>query len=821
MTIKNLQDYFQGNQSLAPDRYPLVLVVLAYGAGIFIGRLTQPPLYLLIPALAFFLGLTLFFCSHRSSKDPLYPLLFTLFFLGAFRFALSSGYFPPTHLDRIPGQVLEGKMTIEGIVAQPPERLEDDGLDEEGRTRLVLDRVRILGGDLMYPSSGRVRLTVGKSQTPYSYGDRIKATLRLRRPRGFLNPGAFDYRSYRASQGIYLEGWVGDESTISKDERKRGNPFFRVVFDLRQRMLERLEKALPEERAAFLKAIILGDRSSLPSGVNEAFLGSGTYHILAISGLHVGLLAGAFFFALRILRVPRKTRAFLCLVLVNFYALLAGANPSVVRAALMISLYLLAIILDREANLWNTLALAALVLLLWNPWYLFDVGFQLTFSATAAIIVAFSVVKLDAWPRPWRWPLGSILISLSATLATLPLLALYFNRFSLIGVIANLPIVPLTGVLTGSGMLLSLTLLFFPEGLGPLNWLNSYLIGLLFYLARLFASFPLASIRPYTPTYAMVTLYYALLISMALGYRAWAKKAASFLAISLSALIGLGLFYNPERERLRVTFIDVGQGDSALLELPGGKTMLIDGGGVFDDSFDIGEKVVASYLWYRWIGRLDVLVLSHPHPDHLNGLRSILQLFKVGEVWDAGQPYNTPAYLAFQEELRRRKIPYRILERGFEYQGFRHVSISVLHPPRPFLVGSERGSFSDENSNSLVLRVKFGEVAFLFPGDVEIEAEEEILRKGVEVQAQVIKVPHHGGRTSSSPVFLEKVGPGFAIVSAGFRNPFRQPHQEALERYKKIGAELYRTNLNGAVTVTTNGRRIWIKPYIEPSKVYP
>ena len=801
--------------------HPIVVVVLAYGVGIFIARLIQPPLYFLIPALAFSLGLTLFFCRYRSSKNPLYPLLFTLFFLGAFRFALSSGYFPPFHLARIPGHVLERKQTIEGIVAQPPERLEEDGFDEGSRTRLVLDRVRFLRGDLSYPSKGRVRITVARSETPYSYGDRIKATLRLRRPRGFLNPGALDYHSYRASQGIYLEGWVGDENIITKDEGRGGNPFFRAVFDLRQRMLERLEKALPDEKAAFLKAIILGDRSSLPSGVKEAFLASGTYHILAISGLHVGLLAGAFFFVLRILRVPRKTRAFLSLVLVNFYALLAGANPSVVRAALMISLYLLAIIFDREANLWNTLALAALVLLLWNPWYLFDVGFQLTFSATAAIIAALSVVKLDSWSRPWRWLFGSVLISLSATLATLPLLALYFNRFSLVGVIANLPIVPLTGILTGSGMLLSFTLLFFPEGLGPFNWLNSHMIGLLFYLARLFASFPLAYIRPYTPTYAMVTLYYALLVFMAMRRRAWARKATSFLALSLAILIGLGLFYNPERERLRVTFIDVGQGDSALLEFPGGKTMLIDGGGIFDDSFDIGEKVVASYLWYRWIGRLDVLVLSHPHPDHLNGLRSILRLFKVREVWDAGQPYNTPTYLAFQEELRRRKIPYRILERGFEYQGFRPVSISVLHPPGSFLVGSERGSFSDENSNSLVLRVKFGDVAFLFPGDIEIEAEEEILKKGVEVQAQVIKVPHHGGRTSSSPPFLEKVRPGFAVVSAGIRNPFRHPHQEAMERYKKIGAELYRTDMNGAVTVTTDGSRIWVRPYIESSKAYP
>ncbi|MBI5166460.1 MAG: DNA internalization-related competence protein ComEC/Rec2 [candidate division NC10 bacterium] len=813
--------FIKGLKSPTAARHPLVAIALAYGTGVVFGRLAHPPLYLLILTLTLFLVFTLFLFGMGASRALGYPLLLALLALGAFRFVLSAGHFPPTHLDYIPDQALEGKLSVEGVVAEPPERFDDEG-DEEGRTRLVLDEVRILRGGAVYSAIGRIRITIGHSQASYAYGDRVRATLRLRRPRGFLNPGAFDYRSYQAARGVYLEGWVGEESSLAHLEGRGGNSFLRWAFDLRQRMLRGLDRTMPPERAGLLKATILGDRSSLSSEANEAFLQSGTYHILAISGLNVSLLAGTFYFLLRVLRIPRRSRAFLSLILVNFYALLAGASPSVVRAALMTSLYLLALILDRESELWNTLALAALVLLIWNPWYLFDVGFQLTFAATAAIIAGFSLIDIEAYSRPWRWPMGSILASGAATLATFPLLAIYFNRFSLVGVVANLPIVPLSGLITATGMLLSFVLLFIPGGLWPLNWLNSQLVGLLLYLARLFGSIPWASVRLYTPTLAMIALYYLLFISLILWRRhPWAKRAALVLTPSLVALLVFHIFYPSNEGRLRMTFIDVGQGDSALLELPGGRTMLVDGGGVFDDSFDIGERVVAPYLWHRWIGKLDVLVLSHPHPDHLNGLRAILRLFNVGEVWDAAQPYFSPNYLAFQEELRRQKIPYRILEKGFEYRGFHPVSVSVLHPSRPFLAGSSRGSFSDENSNSLVLRVKYGEVALLFPGDIEVEAEEQILKRGAEIQATVIKAPHHGGKTSSSPAFLERVKPKFAVASAGSGNRFRHPDPEAIDRYEEIGARVYRTDKNGAVTVTTDGRRVWVEPYRGPTGSYP
>jgi len=221
--------------------------------------------------------------------------------------------------------------------------------------------------------------------------------------------------------------------------------------------------------------------------------------------------------------------------------------------------------------------------------------------------------------------------------------------------------------------------------------------------------------------------------------------------------------------------------------------------------------VVVPFLLSKWIGRLDLVVLSHPHPDHLNGLMAVLRHFRVGQVWDGGQRVASTTYLWFEEVLRDKRIPHKIYEAGQNTSEFDPVQIAVLHPPKPLLRGSPRGRFSDVNSNSLVLAVRYGNVTFLLPGDIEDEAERLLLERGADLQAQVLKVPHHGGRTSSGPAFLQRVRPTVAVVSAGYRNRFRHPHQETLERYRANGIDLFRTDLDGAVTVSTDGTTVEVE----------
>ena len=377
---------------------------------------------------------------------------------------------------------------------------------------------------------------------------------------------------------------------------------------------------------------------------------------------------------------------------------------------------------------------------------------------------------------------------------------------------ANLVVVPLSGLLTGLGMLFALLAVAIPWSLDLFGALVGLLIDLLVGVAGWFARLPLASVRLFSPSAPMIVCYYLAVVAWAAASgRRWLWWIAVSAALALVILVGARLASIHQFNGVRMTVLDVRQGDAVLLELPGGRTILIDGGGLFDDRFDIGEQVVVPFLLSQWIGRLDLVVLSHPHPDHLNGLMAVLRHFRVGQVWDGGQRVASTTYLWFEEVLRDKRIPHKIYEAGQNTSEFDPVQIAVLHPPKPLLRGSPRGRFSDVNSNSLVLAVRYGNVTFLLPGDIEDEAERLLLERGADLQAQVLKVPHHGGRTSSGPAFLQRVRPTVAVVSAGYRNRFRHPHQETLERYRANGIDLFRTDLDGAVTVSTDGTTVEVE----------
>lgn len=805
----------EGRLEIDELRRPLVPLVVAFLLGIVAARLLPLSVFVWLLAGLLTTGLALLSAACRRLRVASLFLLLVFFSLGAGRLGVESYLLLPHHIDRVPEEILEQPLLIEGVVASPndPSAGDTRGIGgEEGRIRILLDlRTMWLAGREI-EVTGRARLTLLRPGIVPAYGERIRGQFKLRRPRGYLNPGGFDYPLYLKSQGVTLEGWAGEGETLERRGTGEGFRLLGLAYTLRDRMIRAVSGLLPSDQASLLVAIILGERSGIPRRINEAFLGSGTYHILAISGLNVSLLAGALFFLLKAARVPLRLSALLSIGLITFYAALAGGSPSVVRAAVMTDVYLLGLILDREADSLNTLALSAIGLLLWQPLFLFDVGFQLTFVATGAILVAVDRLPLASWPVPWRWAATPVVLSIAAFLGTAPILASAFHRSSLIGILANLPIVPLSGLLTGAGMLFALLAMVIPQSLGWFAVLIGWLIDLLVSLAGWFARLPFASVQLFSPSIPMIICYYAAIgAAMAAMGRRWLRWAACAAALACVILVGVRLLPIFQDGRLRMTVLDVGQGDGIVLELPGKRTILIDGGGLFDDRFDIGEQVVVPFLLSRWIGHLDVVVLSHPHPDHLNGLQAVLRHISVGQLWDSGQRAVIPTYLWLEEVLRDRRIPHKILEAGYQTSQFAPVQIGVLHPSNPMLSGSPRGRFSDVNSNSLVLTVRYGKVAFLLPGDIEQEAEDRLLEQETDLGAQVLKVPHHGGRTSSSEPFLARVHPKIAIVSAGYRNRFRHPHQETLDRYRANGIQLYRTDRDGAVTVMSDGSTVEVK----------
>ncbi|MGE5849073.1 MAG: DNA internalization-related competence protein ComEC/Rec2 [Candidatus Methylomirabilota bacterium] len=771
-------------------------------------------------------------------RRAVWPVLI-LGFVGLGGQAMAAALFgaPPNHLSRLSEASLLSPAPLEGWVVGPPDPRPADARDltDPERTRFVVEVTRLRLGEAWVVTRGRARLTVLGQAPEVAYGDEVRGTFRLHHPRRFGNPGAFDYPGYLATQGIFLEGWTRDPVNLT--QARRGSTILAAVFHVRALLLRRLDAALPPQQAALVKAMVLGDRSGLTPEMNQAFLDSGTYHILAISGLNVSLLAGTLFGLFRLLRASPRLAAAGAAILVTLYAALAGASASVIRAAVMTDVYLLAVVLDRRGDLLNSLALSALALLWWNPRFLSDVGFQLTFLATLGIVAILPRCEeaLTAVPRALRWPVESVAITVAATVMTLPILAGTFNRVAPVGILANLPIVPLSGLVTALGTAACALLLATPAGLPWLNQANAWLVDLLFATAGWFAAWPWSTVRVYTPTAGMLAAYYAigaacvLTVSRDSGNgitgserglaraRRWARRlgaAGVFMgAVALVVQVGVRLWPLAGPPAVRITLLDVGQGEAHFVELRGGQRILVDAGGVPGGRFDIGARVVAPFLLHQWVGSLDVLVLTHAQADHIGGVPAILRGFPVGEVWSGDTPYPSITFLWVQEYLRRRKIPHRIVSADSPPIRWGEATVEVRHPP-----SRKRDDARDArverlrpNDTSMVLRLRIGEQAALLTGDVEREGETALLRRPAALQAKVLKVPHHGSRTSSSEAFLAAVRPEVALVSCGYRNRFNHPHPEVVERYRALGVRLYRTDLHGAINVEMRpeGIRVW------------
>lgn len=799
-----------------PFRRPLIPLALAYSVGVFAGpSLPLPPLLLLVIILLLAGAAALALWATRGALATL-SILLAFLALGALRYL--QAIHPPGrfHLFQIPEPFLAGRVAFEGVIVSPPETFPPgEGWRRQRRTRFLVGVEEMILGGNRYPATGGVRVSILDPTQEYRYGHRIRGEFRLHRPRGYWNPGGFHYPRYALTRGFHLEGWGREGEGIHLLGRDGGVRPLQVVSDLRETMLKRLEASFPPEEGGVLRAMVLGDQAGLSERVREAFLLSGTYHILVISGFQVGFLASVLFLFARLLRLPPIAGSLVTVVGVILYTLVAGGSPPVVRAALMTGLYLLALLFGRERDLYNTLALAALLLLFWNPLYLFDAGFQLTFAATGTILGAVQRWDLTRIARPWRWILASFLASLAASLGVLPILALHFNRASLTGIGANLVIVPLGGLLSALGMGYSLFLLLLPEGLRPVEVLLTSLTRWEIQAAQAFAALPLASVRLYTPTPPMIVTYSTLLGLFLLP--AFRRKGLAA-ALCLLALLGqIGWKLQDRPGGFRATFLDVGQGDAIFLELRDGRSILVDGGGTPDDLFDIGEQVVAPYLWYRWIRRVDVVVLTHPQFDHLYGLKAVLEHFPVGEVWESGFPSDDPTYRWLHASTREAGIPLRRVTRGERVSLGPQATITVLHPPQPFLTPRK----APVNNNSLVLRLDDHGLKLLLTGDIEREAEDSLITAGVDLSADLVKVPHHGSRGSSSEPFLQQVRPRWAIIQVGGRNPFGHPHPEVLARYDALAVQLFRTDRDGAVILEVRDGAVTITTAREAFDLWP
>jgi len=588
--------------------------------------------------------------------------------------------------------------------------------------------------------------------------------------------------------------------------------FLKFFSPLSERIETIFDKTMDNpDNLALIKGLILGKRELLPWRIQETFKNTGTFHILAISGLHIGLLGFIFFLFFRLLRLPHKFSVLLTILCISVYALTVlsnGFRPSVVRATLMVILFLVGSILERERNILNILSFAALVLLIFNPLMLFQPGFQLSFLAVLSLI--FFPPKISIWirrifPRLNERLAGFMAGLIAVQLGLMPLLVFHFNILSPVAIPANFFVIPLLGLILKVSFCAVLFGLIYLPLANIFNAVNGVLLDILRWTVSFLNRLPFSSFGFNTPSLLTILGYYGL-IFVAFFHKEFRKLKINKRKILLIVLVLLTLFVwiqvvKPRPDILQVNFVDVGQGDAIFIQFPRGGNLLIDGGKIKD-----ARKKLKPYLWRKGIRKIDVLVLTHPDADHVGGLVPILKGFRVGMVLEPGLVHTSSLYQEFLELIDSKEIPYDLIAQGDEIKGFYQTKIKVLHPSPPLL--TERHRFND---NSVVLLIQYGDIKFLFTADILERGEKRVMERNADLKAEILKVPHHGGRSSAYRDFIESVDPEIAVICCGENNPYGHPHPETLKLYNDLDIKIYRTDLDGTIVVRTNGRDIRVK----------
>ncbi len=826
------------NQKISFYYRPIIPFTLALIFGIMIGEHfpgSRTAAWLLMGGCTAFLVFSLI----RKKTSAILPL--ALF--GCLGYLLIQPWVSPRFpVDHIRHAAMGEKAIVSGVVVTSP-------VVTGFRQSFIIETATLGGNTSHRKVTGKLRVSLSGTEPKLNVGDRISFVGRIRLIRSFHNPGGFEYNRYMAFKGVWVTASGQGESV--KILRRRVPVGLEVwVSPIRKSVAELIDTVASADAAGVLKALLLGDRSEISDSLREAFQRVGIGHLLAISGLHVGLVAGTVFFAFfklfgyfpPLLRRAwaRRTAAIPAFLAVWGYGILAGMSPSTQRAVLMASVFLAAFFVERPQDTLNSVAVAAMAILILHPPSLFAASFQLSFAAVVTIVLGFALVpSTDASaPREGRAAVLRragvfIMVSLAAILGALPLALYYFNETSVIGLLSNLIFVPVIGFGVVPLGLVSVFLFPLSSSVAALGLkLCAIILSKALFLIRAMASLPFAAVTVVTPSMIEIILYYCLLAATGLmvhtyltGRRHGAPRMRTrrifrfALGLSAFAIIGFavdGIYWEYQRfwtDELKVTIIDVGHGSAGLVEIPGGEVLLIDGGGFSDNSvFDVGKRIVAPLLWRKKIRTVQTLILSHPNSDHLNGLIYIAGRFHVKRLLSNGESADTRGYRELMSVVREQGIrlpAYESTKRTWSVGG---VDIDLLYPIPGFLDEKNSEPWRDDNNDSLVIKVSMKKISFLFPGDIMAAGENELVRTaGSRLQSRVLVAPHHGSRTSSSEAFLEAVNPDMIVVSSGWNDRYGVPHPEVLKRYKRLGARIFTTAEMGAVSFETDGETLHVE----------
>ncbi len=810
---------------------PLAIVCVFFCLGIWTAKFVHIPLFFLYVSCVLFLltALTSF------KKQFLFSLsLGIAIFLAGFLHLTNAQTYPPNHISNFVSGNPQ-KVYVRGKVVTNPEV--SRAFYHSKKTTFTFSACDLKSEKDWQAVEGLIKATL-YGERGVGYGDELLLQGTLARPPGLRNPGGFNYRAYLANHNVFgtlkvkekdaflpLRGGLSpviarrsDATFIPTKQSQRlrlrsnarNDGFLRAIFKFKQKLHRIIHTHLELEQAALLSAILLGERSNLSREARDLFTNTGTIHILAISGLHIGLIAFILVALFRFLRFPRRLTFIFSIFLLISYAALSGARPSVVRAAIMAVTILFGFLINREIKIYNSLGFAALLILIFHPHNLFDAGFQLSFLSVISIVYfAPKIEKLFPARRGvFFYLIRAFSVSLSAWIGIAPLVAFYFNIVTPVAVLANLVVIPCLFLIVSAGIsFLIFACLWAPLGaiFAETCWLS--LLGLTA-LTSFIAKIPWGFFHCSRPGIIFFCAYYALLL-LSFNYKKLnisPAKAGIALLLAANFLVWKPLFKTPSGE-LKVTFLDVGLGDAIFIEFPySGGTLLIDGGDAGE--VDAGRWAILPFLWNKGIDKIDAVLLTHPDNDHVGGLAGVLKNVKVNYVFDNGMPKESTAYNNYKTQIEEKASHYRAIKQGEKILGFPQVELFVIYPQRTFLVGTG----ADANNNSVVLKLAYKDVSFIFCADIQNEAIKKLLPYSSMLESTVIKIPHHGSDEGEAEDYLfQAVSAQLAVISVDRNNRFGFPAPEVMERLRKTGAKVYTTGDNGAVIISTDGKDIRVK----------